>query len=95
MPRRRGYEFDERTKDEAITRWHRDNPGREDEELEVHHRLPVWFGRENGVHPDVIRSPQNAQVLPKGEHRQVDHYDEQQNAENLGTLANFWGRLFD
>lgn len=94
MPRK-GYEFSQRTRNEAIRRWHRDNPGREDEELEVHHRVPVYYARKHGIHPDVVRSQDNAQAMPKSEHRGVDHYDEEQINAHLSSLANFLGRLFE
>lgn len=92
MPRK-GYEFSQRTRNEAIRRWYINNPGREKEELEVDHKVPIWYAKKHGIHPSVIRSQDNARALPKEDHKQRDHYDEEEIRFFLSTLTQFIGRL--
>jgi len=92
---RKNYEFSDRVKDEAIRRWRIANPGREDEELEIDHRTPIWFAKEHNIHPSVVTSQDNARALPKSEHRDRNHYDEEEIRGFLAQLANFVGRLFE
>jgi hypothetical protein len=91
--KRKGYEFDKRTKDQAITAWHRDNPGREKEELDVDHILPIFRAIEIGLHPHEVNTLQNARVMPRSEHQQRDHHEDV--SEHVEKLAGFVGRLFD
>lgn len=70
MSRRRGFEFDRRTRDRAIEKWHHANPGNEDEELEVDHKVPIWFAKKHRLPSAVIRSQQNAEALPKSDHKE-------------------------
>lgn len=94
MPRK-GYEFPDRVKDEAIRRWRIKNPDRTDEELEVDHKVPVWFAKKHGVPREVITSQDNARAIPKSEHRDRDHYDEEEIKAFLSQLVNFIGRMFE
>lgn len=66
---RKGYEFRKRTKDVAL------NEAQEEDELEVHHIVPVSVARRKGVSPDLVRSPINAVAMPKKKHREIDHND--------------------
>lgn len=90
---RKGYEFDQRTKDQAITAWHRDNPGREDEQLDVDHIIPIFRARELGLHPHEVNTLENARVLPRSEHQQRDHHEDL--GDFLSKMTGFVGRLFD
>jgi len=92
---RKGFEFSQADKEEARRRWHEQNPGREDEELEIDHIIAVWFAKENGMAPDEVRTLQNARALPKDEHRARDHKDTSEMTAHLSNIARFVGRLFD
>lgn len=92
---RRGYEFDKRTREAARIKWHRDNPGREDEQLEVDHKVPIWYAKKNGIPPAVIKSQDNARALPVDEHKERDHYDEEEINFFLSSLTHFIGGLFN
>jgi len=83
---RQSYEFSEHTKEAARLRWHKDNPKRQSEELEVDHIIAIWWMRENGIPPVVGRSAQNARALPTQEHIQK-HRDE--TSEEYRLLAVF------
>lgn len=91
--KRKAYEFSERTKESARRKWHRDNPGNEHVQLEVHHKTPIKYARENGIPPAVIRQDNNAVAMPVQEHKKVNHRDEEQINAHLSTLAMFVGKL--
>lgn len=84
MPRGR-YEFDKRTKDEAFSRWHAENPGNEDANLEIHHRIPVHFAKKEGIPPDLVRTQDNAVAVTRDEHKEI-HRNEPSD-EEYKTLA--------
>jgi len=90
---RRGYEFSDRDKREAKRRWHEANPGREDEQLDVDHKVPIFRAREMGMHPHEVNTLQNARAVPRAEHQKRDHNEDVTGF--LSGMARFVGRLFD
>ncbi len=70
MPRPSQYEFSQRTKNTAISRWHWEHPGREDEKLEVHHIIPVRVAITLDIPPTLVRTADNAQAMPVAEHKE-------------------------
>lgn len=92
---RKGYEFSDRTKYQAKKRWHTKNPGRENEELEVHHLLPVSEGKKRGVPRDALRSDENAIAVPKDFHQEIHReLDESTILYLVSYFKNLWKQLF-
>jgi hypothetical protein len=93
---RKGHEFNQRTKDLAIRKWHAENPGRENEKLEVDHKVGVDYAKRNGIPPAVTKQADNARAMPVSEHKQRhrDATDEEMNG-HLSGIARFVGRLFE
>lgn len=95
MSSRRGYEFSESVRQKAIKKWHEENPGNEDVELDVHHLVSIKHARESGLHPHTVNTLQNAQAMPRSEHQKLDHSNTEDMDGFLAGMARFVGRLFD
>lgn len=93
---RKGYEFSKRDIDQAHNNWHKNNPGRQDEKLNAHHKVPIWFARENNLPAETIRSAQNLQMLPYDEHVQTHREMEEAGLWAIwNSLTTYVGGLFD
>ena len=79
------YEFPKRVKDDAHSKWHANNPGREDESLEVDHIVPVWYAKKNHIPPDLVRVGNNARALTVKEHK--ERHRNEPTEEEYKTLA--------
>jgi hypothetical protein len=64
--RRGEYEFPQSVRDIALNEAGLENG-------DVHHRLPVWVAKQNGISPDLVRSPYNAVGLTEEEHYRAKH----------------------
>lgn len=93
MSGRKGYEFSDSVRAEAARIWHEQNPGREDEELDIDHKVPIFRAKQMGMHPHEVNTLQNARAMPRSEHQQRDHNEDVTGF--LAGLARFVGRLFD
>lgn len=82
---RRGCEFSSWVKDQVITKWHKQNPGNEDVELEVHHRVAISAGKKLGIPRKVLKSPENAQAMPADEHRR--YHENEPTLEEYAIIA--------
>jgi hypothetical protein len=93
---RRGAEFDRYTKDEAIAKWRANHPERVNEKLVVHHRVSIHAGQKLGIPNAVLKSAQNAQAMPKSEHK--EYHRNEPTLEEYAIIAQgllgFVGRLF-
>lgn len=85
MAKRRRYEFPDRVKESARKKWHEENPGNENEPLEVDHKIPVWWAKKNNIPPDLVRTRQNARALRIKEHKQ--RHREEPSEEEYATMA--------
>jgi len=79
------YEFSDRTKEAARRKWHAENPGNEDANLEVDHLVAVWFAKKHGIPHQQITSGANAKALRQKEHK-AKHRNEP-TEEEYKTLA--------
>lgn len=70
---RRGAEFSDRVKENARQEWYRNNPHRQDQQLEIHHKCSIAYGKSRGVPNWLLKSQENAQALPIEEHNQEVH----------------------
>lgn len=82
---RKGAEFNRRTKEQAKRKWRRKNPGREDEELQVHHKVAVHAGRKLGIPKRVLKSPKNAVAMPAPDHKA--YHENEPTLEEYKTIA--------
>jgi hypothetical protein len=78
-------EFSDRVKDNAIKRWHKLNPGRENEIITVHHRVSIWAGKELGIPTRVLKSGENAQAMTLEEHQRF--HDNEPTLEEYAVIA--------
>ena len=79
------FEFPRRVKDNARNKWHAENPGREDEALEVNHKIPIHVAKDLHIPPDLVRTQDNAEALTIEEHL-IFHRNEL-TTEEYSTLA--------
>lgn len=71
MPRGR-YEFTQTTRNRAIEKWREENPEADDDiNLEVHHKVPVWWAKKNNIPSTLVRIQDNAVALSRDEHKEV------------------------
>lgn len=95
--RKKSAEFDEHTKHKAKRKWHRDNPGRENQDLHVHHRVSREWGRRNGVPNSLLSSRNNAEAMTPEQHKR--HHRKEPSDKEYRSLAQAlfgWiGGLFD
>lgn len=68
MGRRGRYEFPQGVIESARMSWHKDNPNRQDELLEVDHIIAVAVAKRLLIPADLIRTRSNAKALTIGEH---------------------------
>lgn len=95
MARRKGIEFDSRTKDAEISRWHRRNPGREDADLEVHHIFNAQYADKYDVPIEAVKSQQNAVAVEKGFHKEIHQKQTEEDQEEFANwFKSLWARLF-
>lgn len=66
--KRSGKEFSKRVRKEARRIWHENNPGMEDQELQVHHRLPISKFRKYRIPKRLVTSEKNAQAVTPEKH---------------------------
>lgn len=82
---RRGKEFPDTVKDSAIRKWHKENPGRSKEKLEVDHVIPIHVGNRLGIPSALLKSRANAEAKTQKEHKEK-HRNELSD-EEYKTLA--------
>jgi len=70
---RKGAEFSDRVKENARQEWYRNNPDRQDEQLDVHHKCSIAYGKSRGIPNWLLKSQENAQALPIQEHNREVH----------------------
>jgi len=91
---RQGAEFSNRIKEEERTRWHAHNPGREDEQLQVHHICGISEGLKRGVPKRALKSQQNAVALEEDFHNEVHRETDEETMNVLAQgLINLWRKL--
>ena len=82
---RKGYEFNNLTKEAAKLKWHKENPNNEDATLEVDHIISIWFAKKYGLPKHTIKSAKNAKALTHEEHKKK--HDNEPTEEEYATLA--------
>ena len=85
MSRRGRFEFAERTKDTARNNWHAKNPDRQNEALEVNHKIPIHVAKKLGIPPDLVRTQDNAEALTKPDH--LEFHRNELTIDEYRTLA--------
>ena len=94
MSNRKGCEFNERIKEEERVKWHKKNPSREDEELEVHHVLPIYKAQEYEVPKEAVKSQLNAIALDKPTHLEAHRHTDEDTYKVLAQgFINIWRKL--
>ena len=92
---RRGKEFSQRTRDQLFTAWHRDNPGNEDANIEIHHKLPIFIGKMLKIPGEILKSQANAIALRREEHRELHSNTTMEEWIELGKTLVQSFRMFD
>lgn len=70
MPRGR-YEFPKSVRERAVERYYAENPESENELLEVHHQVPVWWAKKEQIPSALVRVQANAIAVPRDDHKEI------------------------